>query len=85
MSFADRLGRVLPHPLSMRERRKLRLRARRGERLAVIVAGSVVAGAVAVLFAKLCDIATAEHVRLVGYSKALGFLALALSLPRPSG
>jgi H+/Cl- antiporter ClcA len=81
MTFADRLGAALPHPLSMRERRKLRLRARRGQRLAVIVVGSVVAGAVAVLFAKVCDLATAQHMRLIGYSKALGFLALALSLP----
>ena len=79
MSFADRLGPALT--LRLASRRRLQLRARRTQRLVVIVAGSVLAGAVAVLFAKLCDLATAEQVRFMAWSKPLGLLALALSLP----
>ena len=81
MSFTDRLGRALPHRLSTRERRKLSLRTRRTQRLVLIVAGSVLAGAIAVLFAKLCDLATAQQVRLAAMSKPLALLVLALSLP----
>ena len=81
MSFTDRIGHALPQRLTTRDRRKLRLRARRTERLVVIIAGSVAAGAAAVLFAKLCDIATAHQVKMAAYSKPLALLVLALSLP----
>ena len=79
MSVPDRLGPVLS--LRIADRRRLRLRARRTQRLVVIVAGSVVAGAVAVLFAKLCDLATLEQARFMAWSKPAGLTALALSLP----
>jgi H+/Cl- antiporter ClcA len=79
MTFSDRLGHALPARLT--DRRRLQLRARRTQRLVVIVAGSVLAGAVAVLFAKLCDLATAEQARFMAWSKPLALLALALSLP----
>ncbi len=81
MSFSDWIGHALPTRLTTRDRRKLRLRARRTERLVVIVAGSVLAGASAVLFAKICDIATAHQMKLVAFSRPLALLALALSLP----
>ena len=81
MNLTDRLGHALPHRFTTRERRKLRLRARRTQRLAVIIAGSVVAGAAAVLFAKLCDKATAEQVKLVAFSRPAAYVLLALSLP----
>ena len=81
MSFTERFGRALPYRLTTRERRQLRVRLRRTERLGAIVAGSVVAGAAAVLFAKLCDKATAEQVRLVAVSRPLAYAALALGLP----
>ena len=77
----DRLGRAFPYRLTTRDRRRLRTRARRTERLAVIIMGSVLAGAAAVLFAKLCDKATAEQVKLAALSKPLAYAALALGLP----
>ena len=79
MSFSDRLGHALPARLT--DRRLLKLRARRTQRLVVIVAGSVGAGAAAVLFAKLCDVATLEQARFMAWSRPLALLALTLSLP----
>ena len=79
MSVFDRLGPALSSRVA--HRRRLQLRARRTQRLVVIVAGSVIAGAAAVLFAKLCDLATLEQARLMAWSRPAALAALALCLP----
>ncbi|MHB8284358.1 MAG: chloride channel protein [Caulobacteraceae bacterium] len=66
-------------PLKTRERRKLRLRARRTTRLIVIVAGAIAASIAAVLFAKLCDLAQAGHSQILAASRPLALLLLPLS------
>jgi H+/Cl- antiporter ClcA len=80
MSLTERLQAPLRHRLSTRERRKLQLRARRTSRLAVIAAGAVAAGLIAVVFAKLCDLAGDAHSRLLAYSKPLALLLLPVGL-----
>ncbi len=79
MSLPD-ARRSFVKPLTSRERRKLRLRARRTTRLIVVVAGSILASAIAVLFAKLCDYAQAGHDRVLAASKPLALLILPAGL-----
>jgi len=81
MSFTDRLRLVLPSRASSYERRRMRLRARRTQRLVVIVAGSVAAGAAAVLFAKLADRAQDLHTYLGSISKYGVIVLLPIGLP----
>jgi len=66
-------------PLTTRERRKLRLRARRSTQVIVIVAGAIAASIVAVLFAKLCDLAQSGHSHILAASKPLALILLPLS------
>lgn len=80
MVAADRLREVFGAPLSGRERRRLRLRARRTQRLVVMVAGAVAAGVAAVLFAKLSDLAQQLHADLVRESKAAALILLPIGL-----
>lgn len=63
-------------------RRRRRLRARRAWRIAVVVAAAVVAGAVAVSFAKICDLTIDWHRKLAEASPwaALGLLPAGLVL-----
>jgi H+/Cl- antiporter ClcA len=81
MSFSDRLGRALPSRITARERRRLRLRAARTQRLVVVVTGSVAAGAAAVLFAKLADRAQDIHTQLLALSKFGAIALLPIGLP----
>ena len=64
-----------------RQRKLVRLRARRSMRTGAVVAAAVAAGAAAVGFAKLCDAAMALHARLIVGKFWLGPLLLALGLP----
>jgi H+/Cl- antiporter ClcA len=81
MSFADHLGLALPGRISPHERRRRRLRARRTQRLVVVVTGAVAAGVAAVLFAKLADQAQDLHTRLVALWKVWAVLLLPIGLP----
>jgi H+/Cl- antiporter ClcA len=56
MSLTDRIQRPTVHQV-----RRLRLRGRRAWRLLVIIAAAVAGGVLAVLFAKLCDVASSAH------------------------
>lgn len=80
-SVADAFHRIRDQNATTRRRRR-RLRARRAWRMAVIVAASIAAGAVAVGFAKLCDLGIDAHVRLAQVSPwaALALLPLGLVL-----
>jgi H+/Cl- antiporter ClcA len=78
MSVTD-IRRTFKKPLTTRERRKLRLRARRTTRIVVMVAGAIAASIAAVLFAKLCDYATAGHAKILAASKPLALILLPLS------
>ena len=80
MALAERLRTRIGRPMSTRERRRLRLRARRTARLVVIVAGAVTAGIAAVLFAKLCDYTQAAHAAILSRSKPLALMLLPLGL-----
>ncbi len=80
MTVAQRLRKTVGRPLTTRERRRLRLRARRTTRLMVIVSGAVTAGVAAVLFAKLCDYAQAAHSTILAVSKPLALLLLPVGL-----
>ncbi|WP_244906798.1 chloride channel protein [Caulobacter flavus] len=64
-----------------RQRKLVRLRARRSMRTAAVVAAAVGAGAAAVGFAKLCDAAMGLHARLIGGRAWLGPLLLVVGLP----
>jgi H+/Cl- antiporter ClcA len=46
----------------------------------VIIAGAIAAGLIAVLFAKLCDLAGDAHTRLLAYSKPFALLLLPIGL-----
>ncbi|MGC1304884.1 MAG: chloride channel protein, partial [Caulobacteraceae bacterium] len=81
MSFSERFGSVLPGRIGVQERRRLQLRARRTQRLVVVVTGSVAAGAAAVLFAKLADRAQDLHTHLLGLWKVWTVLLLPIGLP----
>ncbi|MEI9890359.1 MAG: hypothetical protein WDN45_06820 [Caulobacteraceae bacterium] len=48
-------------PPSMGQVRRMHLRGRRAWRLLVVIAAAVAGGVLAVLFAKLCDLAGAQH------------------------
>ena len=80
MAFVERLRTTIGRPFTTRERRLLRLRARRTTRLVVIVSGAVAAGVAAVLFAKLCDYAQDAHAAILHASKPLALLLLPVGL-----
>lgn len=73
----------LPSPIDAldRQRKLVRLRARRSLRTGAVVAAAVCAGAVAVGFAKLCDGAMALHARLIDGRPWLGPVLLVVGLP----
>jgi len=64
-----------------RQRKFVRLRARRTMRTGAVVAAAVAAGGAAVGFAKLCDAAMAVHARLVAIHAAFGPLLLLIGTP----
>ncbi|WP_231732249.1 chloride channel protein [Caulobacter sp. CCH9-E1] len=64
-----------------RQRKLVRLRARRSMRTGAVVAAAVGAGAAAVGFAKLCDAAMEAHARLLSGRSWLGPLLLVVGLP----
>jgi H+/Cl- antiporter ClcA len=64
-----------------RQRKFVRLRARRSMRTGAVVAAAVAAGAAAVGFAKLCDGAMALHARLIADIPWLGPVLLMLGMP----
>lgn len=65
----------------LRQRKLMRLRARRSMRTGAVVAAAVAAGAAAVGFAKLCDAAMTLHMRLVFGLPWLGPVLLVLGMP----
>jgi len=64
-----------------RQRKLVRLRARRSLRTGAVVAAAVAAGAAAVGFAKLCDLAMALHARMVVGFPWMGPALLVVGLP----
>jgi H+/Cl- antiporter ClcA len=70
----------LDRGVSAHRRRRLKLQAQQTSRLIVIVVGSILAGAAAVLFAKLCDLASDAHARLLTLSKPATLALLPLGL-----
>lgn len=64
-----------------RQRKLVRLRARRSLRTGAVVAAAVVAGGAAVGFAKLCDSAMGLHARLILDKPWMGPLLLVIGLP----
>jgi H+/Cl- antiporter ClcA len=81
MSFSDRLGQGFADRIKLREKRRLQLRARRTQRMAMVVLGSVAAGVAAVLFARLSDRAQDIHTQLLGLSKFGAIALLPIGLP----
>lgn len=81
MSFSDRLGQGLADRIRLRERRRMQLHARRTQRMAMVVLGSVGAGVAAVLFARLADRAQDIHNQLLGLSKFGAIALLPIGLP----
>ena len=76
MSLTDRLQRPTVHQV-----RRLRLRGRRAWRLLVIIAAAVAGGLLAVLFAKLCDAASAAHAAWAQAWPLVVLLLLPIALP----
>jgi H+/Cl- antiporter ClcA len=81
MSFSDRLGHGFVDRIKPRERRRLQLRARRTQRMTMVVLGSVAAGVAAVLFARLADRAQDIHTQLLGLWKFGAIALLPIGLP----
>jgi H+/Cl- antiporter ClcA len=68
-------------PPSLRQVRRMQLRARRAWRLVVIIAAAVAGGVLAVLFAKLCDMAGGVHLHWIRKAPLLSLLLPPIGLP----